>query len=355
MNDRERFLRTMTYQDVDRVPFWDFGFWDETLTAWHDQGLPEDVWLDSYFGMDRQWEHFPINLGMIPAFDEVVIEDRGISEVVVDSLGRKLERRKDGSSIPHFIEFPVKTRADWERLKKRYDPTSPKRLPEHFAEVVACKRRRDYAMGVTCGSLYGWTRDLMGVENLSVAFYDDPGLVRDIMHHWADLAIANVTPVLEALPVDYGSFWEDMAFNHGPLISPALFREFMIPEYQRITDVLHAHGVKVMYVDCDGRIAELLPLWLEAGVNTMFPWEVRCNDDPSEWRRKMGRDLLIIGAIDKMALIAGREAIDAEVKRRIPLMREGGYIPVVDHRVPPDVTLDNYKYYLDVLRRAIER
>ncbi|MGI6207405.1 MAG: uroporphyrinogen decarboxylase family protein [Anaerolineae bacterium] len=355
MNDRERFVRTMHYQDVDRIPFWDFGFWTETLDAWYEQGLPRDVWLNTYFGMDRQHEHFPINLGMIPKFDEQVIEDRGISEIVIDSQGVKLERRKDGSSIPHFLEFPVKDRASWEQVKKRYDPSSPMRLPEYFDDAVRARKDRDYPLGISCGSIYGWARNLMGVEGISMAVYDDPGLVKDMMRHFADLAIAVITPVLEALPIDYATFWEDMAYNTGPLLSPKLFREMMVPEYRRITDVLHRHGVDVVYVDCDGRIDQLLPLWLEAGVNCMFPWEARCNEDPWEMRKKYGRDLLIIGGIDKMALIAGREAIDAEVARRKPLMDDGGYIPTVDHRVPPDVTLDNYKYYLEVLRKAIER
>lgn len=355
MNDRERFVRTMHYQDVDRIPFWDFGFWTETVDVWYGQGLPRDVWLNTYFGMDRQYEHFPTNLGMMPSFDVVVLEDRGDSEVVIDSAGVKLERRKDGSSIPHFLEFPVRDRASWEEMKKRYDPTSPRRQPEYFQDAVRTRQDRDYPLGINCGSLYGWCRNLMGVENLSLAVYDDPGLVRDMMRHFADLAIHCITPVLEALPLDYASFWEDMAYNTGPLLSPKLFREMMIPEYRRITDVLHRYSVDVVYVDCDGRIDQLLPLWLEAGVNCMFPWEARCNDDPWEVRQRVGRDLLVIGGIDKMALIAGKEAIDAEVARRKPLMDDGGYIPTVDHRVPPDVTLDNYRYYLDVLRKAVER
>ncbi|MHB0879078.1 MAG: uroporphyrinogen decarboxylase family protein [Anaerolineae bacterium] len=355
MNQRERFRRTMHYQDVDRLPFYDFGFWTETLDLWYEQGLPRDVWLNTYFGMDRQHEHFPANLGMLPVFDEQVIEDRGNSEVVIDRAGVKLERRKDGSSIPRFIEFPVKDRGDWERMKRRYDPASPRRLPEYFDDRVRCLRERDYPLGISCGSLYGWCRNLMGVENLSVAVYDDPGLVRDMMHHFTDLALAVITPVLEALPLEYASYWEDMAYNTGPLLSPRMFRELMVPEYQRVTEVLHSHGVDVIYVDCDGRIDQLLPLWLEAGVNCMFPWEVRCNEDPWAMRQKYGRDLLIFGGIDKMALIAGRDAIDREVASRRPLIEDGGFIPTVDHRVPPDVTLDNYRYYLDVLRKAIER
>ena len=72
------------------------------------------------------------------------------------------------------------------------------------------------------------------------------------------------------------------------------------------------------------------------------PLEIASGTDPYELRRLYGDRVLLKGGIDKRALIAGREAIDAEIARLEPLVRDGGYVPHVDHRVPPDVSFDNY-------------
>jgi uroporphyrinogen decarboxylase len=152
--------------------------------------------------------------------------------------------------------------------------------------------------------------------------------------------------------LDFADFWEDMCFNMGPMISPAMFKEFMVPRYKRITDFLKQHGVDVVYVDCDGDINELVPLWLEGGVNCMFPLEIQSGSDPYPIREKYGEQVLLLGGVDKMQLIAGKVAIRKEIDRITPLVETGGYIPHVDHRCPPDVTYENYLYYLKTKREA---
>jgi uroporphyrinogen decarboxylase len=152
--------------------------------------------------------------------------------------------------------------------------------------------------------------------------------------------------------LDFASFWEDMCFNMGPMISPAMFREFMVPRYRRITDFLRANGVDVAYVDCDGDINQLVGLWLEGGVNCMFPLEIQSGSDPAPMREKYGERVLLMGGVDKTRLIAGKQAIRKEIDRIAPLVASGGYIPHVDHRCPPDVTFENYLYYLNTKREA---
>lgn len=73
--------------------------------------------------------------------------------------------------------------------------------------------------------------------------------------------------------------------------------------------------------------------------------------DPMDYRKKYGRDLRIIGGVDKRELAKGRKAIDREIERRVPLMKDGGFIPMPDHLIPPDVPLDDYTYYLDCMRK----
>ena len=144
-----------------------------------------------------------------------------------------------------------------------------------------------------------------------------------------------------------------MAYNKGSLISPSTFERFMTPYYRRFTRFLRENGVDVIMVDCDGDVNELIPLFIEGGVNGIYPLEVRCNVDPVEIRKKY-RNLILGGGIDKFALVEGPEAIERELIDKLPvLIPQGGYIPGVDHRVPADVSYANYKYYVNLKTKLI--
>jgi len=76
--------------------------------------------------------------------------------------------------------------------------------------------------------------------------------------------------------------------------------------------------------------------------------------DPLAVRAEYGHDLALIGGIDKRALARGRKAITAELYRIIPpLIEDGGYIPTLDHAVPPDVSYDNWMYYMELKLRLL--
>jgi uroporphyrinogen decarboxylase len=162
------------------------------------------------------------------------------------------------------------------------------------------------------------------------------------------------SPVLENLDVDAFIMWEDMCYNTGPLISPAMFREFMLPAYKKFTSYLKDLGVKNIFVDTDGNCWKLIALFLEGGVTGIYPFEAAANMDVVEVRGQYPK-LQMMGGIDKRAVTKGRKAIDEELDRRIPAMLEkGGFIPCIDHHVPPDISLDNYVYYRDRIKSLIE-
>ena len=125
----------------------------------------------------------------------------------------------------------------------------------------------------------------------------------------------------------------------------------MMPRYKKITDLLRSYGVDVIYLDSDGNVEQLIPLWLEVGINFLWPFEVAAGNDAVALRKKYGKDLIIGGTIDKRALIKGKEAIREEVMSKVPfLLESGGYFPSVDHGVPPDVTFKSYCYYINLIR-----
>jgi uroporphyrinogen decarboxylase len=124
-----------------------------------------------------------------------------------------------------------------------------------------------------------------------------------------------------------------------------------VPQYRRLVDLLHSYGVDVVFLDCDGYIEQLMPLWLDAGVNCMFPIEIGTwGADPVRYREEYGKDLLMIGGFDKRILAADKAEIEAEVRRLAPLVDQGGYIGLCDHRVPPDVPLEHYLHYVKCVR-----
>ncbi|MCC7203746.1 MAG: hypothetical protein IT441_01595 [Phycisphaeraceae bacterium] len=358
MNTRERFIAQMHYQPRDRSLIWDFNFWRETIAVWHEQGLPPQikhdysgVTTDAFFGMDPT-AHWTGHSGLCPAFEEKVIEDRGDHEVIQQGTGTTVLRKKFMSSIPMHLGHTLVDRESWKKhYLPRLDPDHPGRFN---LQRVREQDAREEVLLLSGGSLYGNLRDWMGMENLSMVVYDDPAWFEEMVVAQADCTVGVIQKAIEhGIQPDACGIWEDMCYNAGPLLSPKHFMQYLVPQYRRITDLLHKINVDVVWVDCDGCIDQLVPLWLEAGVNCMFPVEVGTwGGDPIKFRKQYGRELLLVGGFDKRILMRGPAAIDAEVQRLTPLVEEGGYIPLPDHRVPPDVPYAHYVHYLKQARKV---
>lgn len=355
MTSRERFLATMYYEERDRCPWGEMGFWPETLDRWHREGWPEDVYLNAFFGFDRVREHVGVSFDFIPAFKSEVLEEDETHRIVRRSTGIVVKEFKGELSnrMPQWLDFPLKTRRDWEEtIKPRLDPRSPLRYPEFWDEQVRIFRQRNYPLALRMGSIYGWLRNWMGLEGISIALYDDPEWIQEMMNYLVDFCCICGELALRDADLDYILLWEDMACKTGPLISPEMFQRFMLDPYKKLTGFIRDHGVDLIFVDSDGYAEPLLPLWIEGGVNGFYPVERAAGMDAAQLRTRFGRDLRIIGGVDKRAMIAGPDAIDEELAVVVPLLKEGGFIPWCDHFVPPDVCLSNYLYYVDRMKKA---
>jgi uroporphyrinogen decarboxylase len=349
---------------TDRVPDIEFGYWPQTIRRWLREGMPLDMTpeeqnmmfcpkLDRFLRHEEKHEHgLNLRWGMHPEFEERVVERHERSVTIVDKSGVLAQRftsEADDSSIPHYLRFPIQDREDWRRMREeRYRCDDPWRtIPA--SEIAAAREAaaRGDMITVSAPGPYGVLRGWMGFENLSLAFYDNPVMIREMVEHMADLTVRQIRRLPDDLPIDYVMFWEDMAGKNGPFVSPTMFREFLQPAYHAIMTELRRHGCELGIVDCDGNPHDLVANWLEEGVNIMFPLEVSAGVDPCAWRREFGPQLRLRGGIAKAPLIEGGRAIDRELERVRPLLEEGGYVPHLDHLVPPDVSYANYRAYLD--------
>jgi uroporphyrinogen decarboxylase len=175
----------------------------------------------------------------------------------------------------------------------------------------------------------------------------------------ADFVLRVMDRALSEIPdLDFAQVWEDMAMKTGSLIAPKLFREFMMEPMKRVTKVLNEYGIEIIMVDSDGNVDELIPLWLEGHVNLIYPNEVAASCDCLKYREQFGKEVLLIGNIDKRVLIEGtdKKKIEHEVMSKVPaLVEQGGFAPMVDHAVPPDVSFENFQYYMDLIHEVCRR
>lgn len=357
MTDRERFLACLRGDPVDRPPYWLFwGPWRTTRARWEREGMPPGCDLRAHFGAQRPPASLPVNCGPCPRLERRVLSEDADYVIATDSWGIVRRDYKHGESMPQFLEFPVTGRADWERFREeRLDPQHPDRLAGDWRQQAAAL----VAAGVPVQlgyfpdvGVFGGLRWLLGDEECLLAFYTDPGLVRQIMEHLTTVYLAVFAQVVAEVRVDVIHLWEDMCGRQGPLISPQHWEEFIGPCYRRIRDFARAHDIGVVSVDTDGDPQALVPGMIASGVTYLWPFEVAAGCDVARIRADYPR-LGMMGGIDKRALAAGPAAIDRELARVAPVIAQGRYIPALDHLVPDDVSWDHYCYYADALRRQL--
>jgi len=207
---------------------------------------------------------------------------------------------------------------------------------------------RDYPLGIHCGSMIGVVRNMLTFEGLAYATYDYPAMVEDMVETSCQLVENTLDQLLPHFRFDFASGWEDICFKSGPIVSVPFFKKVVVPRYKRINARLKKHGIDLWYTDCDGDVRPLMPMFLESGINCMFPYEVNSCVHPAEILKEYGKDLRIMGGVDKMELGKGKKAIKKYMETLVPLVERGGYIPFCDHRCPPNVKPADYLYYLDL-------
>jgi uroporphyrinogen decarboxylase len=380
--NRERISALLHYEDCDRVPVMHFGFWNETLAKWeqeghltedeilpitsghgnrsdgneHERAIAEKLGFDDnilvYTGQKGDWYDMPL----FPVFQEDIVEryeDGSYKQLDID--GVFVLGREGAFSIPAEIDHTAKDRESWDKYYMPKLAWSPDRLDvDGINALIEQGDSRERHVAVYCGSLYGKLRNYWGIVELSYLELDDPSLYAYCIDSIAEVCYQVVKHTLDTgVKVDFAHFWEDICYNKGPLVNPDTFRRYTGKHYRRIADECNRHGIDIVSVDCDGFIEHLAPIWLDNGVNTMFPveygsWEY----DFETLRKKFGKEIRGLGNINKHVLGMDRKAIDREIERAKRLVDLGGFVPCFDHRIPPEADWNLTKYYCEKMKEA---
>ena len=373
MTPRGRVRETLLFGNPDRAPLNPGHGRQSTRRVWHAQGLPDDVapgeiaeYAYRRAGGRLPWPAagvgFAINERMIPQFEEKVIERRENSQIVQDWKGNVCEISNEFTTeyLRNAIDFvtrrwvkcPVENRADWEAMKKRYDPDDPSRLPEDPVKAGEAATADDGFVEIHFSGPFWQLREWLGFEALCTMFYDEPRLIADMLEFWKEYVARLLENILQYALPDSIHLSEDMAYKNFSMISPRMVREHLLPVYKRWGEIVRGAGVPIYAVDSDGYIGELIPIWMEAGVNACDPIEVAAGNDIVQFRKEFGKEMAYRGGVDKRAMARGGSVIENEIKRIQPVIESGGYIPSCDHGVPADVSWPNFVHYTRLLARV---
>lgn len=337
----------------------EFGFY--CLDRWKREGhITDDTDMNKLFQYDESGTMSLGSLGWCeaafsPVFEEKLLEDRGEHEVVQDWAGRHVlyfKGRRNGF-MPEYLDHPVKDMKSWEEnCKWRLNPKDESRMQGMDVKMA------DAAKAAASGKIiiqnvvggYMYLRSLIGPVDLLYKFYDEPELIHACMKTWFELADSVTAVHQKYVTLDEFFIGEDICYNHGPLISPDMIKEFLFPYYQQILTNVKARQIDksrhlFFQLDTDGFSDPVIPLYRSLGMDYLSPFEVASNCDVVRTGKEYP-DLLISGGIDKRILAEGKEAIDREIERIMPAMRKrGGYIPTCDHGVPEEVSFENYVHF----------
>ncbi len=352
-------------QPTDRVPICD-SFWDKTLINWREEGnLPAEADINEFFGFEWRLVHFDSSF----RFEETILEETDEYVVRRNAYGTVAKYAKNVSAPAELLEFPVSTRADWDRLKDRlhwhpdrfaltgfYSFTTAWTPPDQdweakLAGLDALKRTGDY-IAAYCYDAFEATWRKMGHELALIALMEDPAWMREMFDAQIDLLIEGYAGMRDAGATVDGFFMaSDLAFKTALMFSPRLHRELCLPGLTRLCDFLHENDVDMIF-HCDGDMSALLPNLVDAGVDCVQPLEVPAGLDVRELKPRYGDRLAFMGNIGVQEMRLPLPELEAIMAEKITVAKQGGgYIYHSDHSIPPDMPFDRYMQVLELARK----
>jgi len=356
-NGRQLFRDSYDFVKTNRFCHMEHGFWQETYDNWKEE-LPPGVIYPELFSCSENdlFTHFDIlkfgyirpEIYMVPPLETKILEETDEYIVIKNGNGAILKTSKLVKNLPQELGYAVTCGRDYMEYRERLtDPALDIRINQDVQKSMEQYNSQEAYAAVCTHSdgFFAYVRELLGVENGLMEFYDEPDFMKLLLKDRVEFYKKVYEPILKAGQIDFAFLWEDMCYKNGPLLSPSLFEEFLVPAYKELISFMQDFGVKRFVVDSDGDVMALLPLWMGAGINGLLPFEVQSGMDVVKIGEQYEK-LTIFGGINKYEIAKSRQAIDDEINRVLPFMaKRGGYIPTLDHWVPPDISYDLFCYY----------
>ena len=354
---REEYLDYMTFKANERPLFTEiFGPIIGLKEEWEAQGAShEELSFSAFRYRCESRGGIPVNTRRVGGHRPEVVEETEDYILSRDELGRLMKLNKGVATLPLPLDHPVKTMDDWVKIKSWYE-FSEARFGKNWKAVAHKHRGNDRVVTVSIPGGFDEPRQLMGEAEVCIAFYEQPELIHDMLKTIGDTAVKVLDRVSKAAQIDLLSVHEDMAGKSGPLAGPRQIEEFIGPYYRRVWDMLQDRGARLFDQDSDGDMNAVLPAFIDAGVNLMHPMEPAANMDIVKTREQYGTQLAFYGGIDKHVIRQTKEDIVAELEYKIPpMIRTGGCILGLDHRIPNGTPLENYRFYIQKVWEIIAR
>ena len=359
--------------EIDRLPFIEVAgmpWCYHEIQGWHHQGIPSGSEPRLAFGFDcadvdgavKGFEDVPVDWYAVPRFPEHTLPDEGPYKRRIDGrwgLTRKDIPRESGESpieVRVFVDPLVRTPEDWQEFKEHFRITPEGRYPEDWDRWVAHSKTASHPIVLGIGGFFGVLTNVLGLEGetgLFMSLYDRPELVREIVEHCIEFDIAVIDKALVEARIDFVAFGEQIAGDDGPMIAPAIVKEFFLDGYRRVVEHVRGREIDTMVFRADGNVLPFVPMLVDAGFNGLMG--VPQKMDMAGLKKRYGDNICMIGGIDRWALTKSKAEIEREVDAKMAVARQGRVILCVDGSVTPEVSLENYRHYAQYLRKSIDR
>lgn len=311
-NFREYLIRGGTVDSLPRLEMMPYN--EATLARWRAEGLPESVQtqneLHEYFGLTP--------LDFFFAWPDI-----------------------DGTGCREKIKTPADFAAVRDGL---YDLEKVKVRLNDYQAMLDRMKQKNGILWIPLHGFFWHPRDLFGVAEHLMMFYDEPELMHDINKATLEFNVAVVNLLNEFGTPSIVCVSEDMAYKSGSMISKEMFDGFMAPYHCEMLAAIRKTGA-VAALDSDGEISDVTRWFAEIGYDCINPLERQTGMDLMKLRED-NPEIAFLGGYNKIELSKGPDAIDAEFESLRPLFAKGKFIPAVDHQTPPEVSLENYRHYL---------
>ncbi len=302
-------------EEPDKVPFAEHQIDSKVLTALFGEDKASDpVWVADALGLDI------LTFTLVPPL---------FAEKVVFPDGRE-----------HLVKGKLHTRDDLGLLDSLKGPTDPALYRE--LDALVARRSGRAIVGKTRLGLSAMLMS-MDLEGFSMALADDPDLIGIVLKRYLGWFIC-AAGEMKKRGADLIWCFDDFAYRSGPMMSPTVFRERILPPLRQVTPDIPLPWI----FHSDGDLRPVLKDLLGLGMSGLHPIEPECMS-LAELKKEIGNDICLIGNVSVDILSRGTaEETRREVTRCFADGAPGGgYMISSSNSIPSYALPENVRVMAD--------